>query len=250
IAVAPSYHRHNFIDQEYSKLNFELFHFFILEERGDFYFVLKKGEDSSEFKKCLIPYQSFEAQTFEDVSPPPDMLIVWLSVCTKEEQEGFWKVRRKILLCHPKMKEMIADKNSIQYGSGKTKLCAEIAFQRKLQKPILFLWLPTPSTWNVYRWNDDKKPVIGRLRIWTNGQTISHVGHVPKGFGKMKTREEWEQMPPSKKPHRMFMGFSSQSHTPVEIKRYLQTDHRTEERDFWDVLSGLTIDRWLAKVQS
>ena len=38
-------------------------------------------------------------------------------------------------------------------------------------------------------------PIIGRLRIWTNGMTISHVGHIPDGFGKMKTLQEWEQVP-------------------------------------------------------
>ena len=45
-----------------------------------------------------------------------------------------------------------------------------------------------------------KKEMIGRLRIWTNEKGISHVGHVPKGFGRMKLESEWEKIPLSKRP--------------------------------------------------
>ena len=197
IAIAPSYHRHNLIDKDYSQLKFEFFQFSIMKDEKDFYFILQEQGKDSNLNRYLIPYQPIETSVIEGIPEPPELLIKWLGGCTKEEQEGFLKVRSKFLGCNPRMKEFV-DKKGIQYGSGKTKLCAEICFQQKLQKPVLFLWLPTPST---HLW--DKKPMVGRLRVWTNGQTISHVGYIPEGFGKMKTSLEWEQIPPMKRPPMM-----------------------------------------------
>jgi RecB family endonuclease NucS len=244
IAIAPSYHRHNLIDKKYSHLSFELLEFSIINEEEDFHFLLQELGQNFNSKKHLIPYQPIETLSSEGIPEPPDLLIKWLGGCTKEEQEGFLKVRSKILACNRRMKETV-DKRSIQYGSGKTKLCAEICFQQKPQKPVLFLWLPTPSTY-IYTWRDSTKPNVGRLRVWTNGQTISHVGHIPEGFGKMKTRLEWEQIPPEKRPH-MRENASSKSCTPVEIEGYLRCLDSPEKPDFWDVLSALAIQKWLEK---
>jgi RecB family endonuclease NucS len=239
IAIAPSYHRHNLIDGEYSQLNFELLQFSIIRDEEGFHFLLQELGQDFNHKKHLIPYQPIETYVIEGVPEPPELLIKWLGGCTKEEQEGFLKVRSRVLACNRRMKEIV-DKRSIQYGSGKTKLCAEICFQQKLQKPVLFLWLPTPNT---YLWRDSKKPMVGRLRVWTNGQTISHVGHIPEGFGKMRTRLEWEQIPPEKRPHLM-ESLSSKSRTPVEVEGYLGS---LEKPDFWDSLSALAIEKWLDK---
>ncbi len=244
IAIAPSYHRHNLIDEMYSQLNFELLQFSIVKDEEGFHFLLKGLGQDFDLKKHLIPYQPIETSAVEGIQEPPELLIKWLGSCTKEEQEGFLKVRSKVLACNQRMKEIIIGKKTIQYGSGKTKLCAEICFQQKSQKPVLFLWLPTPNT---YLWCDSRKPLIGRLRIWTNGQTISHVGHIPVGFGKMKTRLEWEQIPVEKRPRSMFESLTSKSLTPVEIEGYLSCRDSSEKPDFWDVLSALTIEKWLEK---
>ncbi len=243
IAIAPSYHRHNLIDQECSRLNFELLQFSIVEDEESFHFLLQELGQYLDFKKHLIPYQPIETSITEGISEPPELLIKWLGGCTKEEQEGFLKVRNKVLACNRRMKEIV-DKKAIQYGSGKTKLCAEICFQPKSQKPVLFLWLPTPNT---YLYRDSKKPIIGRLRLWTNGQTISHVGHIPEGFGRMKTMGEWEQIPREKRPHIM-SSLLSKSLTPVEIEAYLRCRDSVEKLDFWDVLSELAVEKWLEKV--
>ena len=242
IAIAPSYHRHNLIDREYSQLDFELLQFSIIRDEESFHFLLQElGQDSNQ-KKHLIPYQPIEKLAMEGIPEPPELLIKWLGGCTKEEQEGFLNVRSRVLACNRRMKEIV-DKRAIQYGSGKTKLCAEICFQQKLQKPVLFLWLPTPNT---YLWRDSKKPMVGRLRVWTNGQTISHVGHIPEGFGKMRTKLEWEQIPPEKRPH-MMESSSSKSRTPVEVEGYLGCRGSLEKPDFWDSLSALAIEKWLEK---
>ena len=243
IAIAPSYHRHNLIDRDYSKLNFELFQFSIIGDEKGFHFLLQKTGQDLIHKKHLIPYQPIEIPVVEGISEAPELLIKWLGGCTKEEQEGFLTVRSKILACNQRMKEIV-DKRSIKYGSGKTKLCAEICFQQKSQKPILFLWLPTPSTWHT--WRNSSKPMVGRLRVWTNGQTISHVGHVPKGFGKMRTMSEWQQISPEKRPH-MVQNSSSRSRTPVKVEGYLGYQSSSEKPNFWDTLSTLAIEKWLEK---
>lgn len=243
IGVTPAYHRHNLIDAEYSRLDFELLQFLIVEDSENFYFKLQDREQKYIARSCQISYQPIKQfQVKEDIPEPPDQLIQWLGGCTKEEQEGFLKIRSKILSCSPRMKEMV-EKRVIQYGSGKTRLCAEICFQTRMQKPILFLWLPTPSS---YRLTRPKKFMIGRLRIWTNGQTISHVGHVPERFGKMKTKAEWEQVPLEKRRY-LKDNLSSRSHFPCEVEGYLECRNSSEMPDFWEALSDLAIKKWLEK---
>lgn len=242
IAIAPSYHRHNLIDKSYSHLDFELFQFSIVQEDENFYFLTRQLDSDSYPKKHLISYQPIENFNGEDIPEPPELLIKWLGGCTKEEQEGFLKIRSKFLACSSRMKEIV-DKKLIQYGSGKTKLCAEICFSQKLHKPVLFLWLPTPNTYM----SSNLTIRIGRLRTWTDGQTISHVGHVPVGFGKMKTMEEWEQIPIEKRPH-LWGSLSSKSRTPVEVEGYLRCIYSPEKPDFWDTLSNLAVEKWLERL--
>ncbi|HEY9909031.1 MAG TPA: hypothetical protein V6D18_15660 [Thermosynechococcaceae cyanobacterium] len=247
VAISPSYHRHNLIDRKYNQLNFELLQFWVSENEGNFEIVLSSVDQESVQKKHPIPYQSIETSSVEGVSDPPELLLKWLGGCTPEEQEGFLRVRSRILACHPRMKEIV-DKRLIQYGSGQTKLCVELRYQQKSQKPILFLWLPTPNTYKRSR-QLLQKPTVGRLRVWTNGQTISHVGHVPEGWGRMETREEWKQTPPEKRPY-MMESLSSKSRTPVEIEGYLSCQGSEQKPSFWDTLSDLTIERWLEKIRN
>ena len=242
IGIAPSYHRHNLIDSKYSRLDFELFHFSITKDEEGFQFSLQELGQEFVQKKYLIPYKPIESLGIDSIPETPELLVKWLGGCTKEEQEGFLRVRSKILTFNRRMKEMV-DKRLIQYGSGKTRLCAEIYFQQKSQKPILFLWLPTPST---YLLRGSRKLIVGRLRVWTNGLTISHVGHVTEGIGKMRTKQEWEQIPPEKRPP-MFHSLSSKSRTPVEVERYLGCWNSAEKPDFWDALSTLAIEKWLER---
>lgn len=242
ISLAPSYHANNLVDKSYSQLKFELFLFSISRDENNFFFDLSDISQGELSERFLIPCQILEDLIKEDVGEPPELFIKWLGGCTLDEQRSFLTMRRKLLGCSPRMKEMI-DRRSIQYGSGKTRLCAEILFKQKTQKPVLFLWLPTPNT---FTWGEKRKITIGRLRTWTDGQTISHVGHVPKGFGKMKTEEEWEQVPFEKRP-RMVANFSSKSRTPVKTEMYLKTTG-FEDRDlFWDALTNLAIEKWLEK---
>jgi RecB family endonuclease NucS len=241
ISIAPIYHRHNLIDRKYNRLNIDFFMFSIVSDNEEFYLSLQDFEQDSIYKKHPIPYQPIEKFLLEGVSEPPELLIKWLGACTKEEQEGFLKVRSRMLSCNQGIKEFV-NKKTIHYGVGKSKLCAEICLQHKTQIPILFLWLPTPST---YLWRS--KRTRGRLRIWTDGQRISHVGHVPDGFGKMRTKHEWEQVPPELHPRNFTMGLTSHSQTPLEISIYLKYHNDSEKADFWDTLSTLAIEQLLKK---
>jgi RecB family endonuclease NucS len=245
ISIAPSYHKHNLIDQKHSRLDFEFFQFSIINDNQGHHFLLEELGKTDKNKKCFIPYRSIETPISKNIPELPELLIEWLTNCTSEEQAGFIRIRNIILDCHPKLSEIVNKKN-IQYGSGKTKLCAEICFHQKSQKPILFLWLPIPSAGYV---NFDKpKPLIGRLRIWTDGQQISHVGHIPDGFGKMKTTSEWEKIPLEKRPYKSSgFSFTSQSLVPVSIKGYIRYQDAEEATNFWDVLSILATKIWLEK---
>jgi RecB family endonuclease NucS len=253
IALAPSYHRHNLIDTNYSVLKFNLLTFSITNEANNFKFVLQDLLRET-VRKILLPYQVVEIPIVENIPEPPQVLIEWLGGCSLEEQNGFLKVRSKILGCSPKMKETV-DKKTIQYGSGKTKLCAEICFQQASQKPILFLWLPTPNTLNRQVYKEDtneiayiKKPIIGRLRLWTNEQGISHLGHIAEGFGKMKLLSEWSRQSPSKLPKCLHEGQSHKSHTPVGIEVYMRSSKDSDRLDYWDFLSNLAVEKWFEKL--
>ncbi|MGB2926146.1 MAG: hypothetical protein WBB82_12670, partial [Limnothrix sp.] len=119
-------------------------------------------------------------ETVEGVADPPQKLLTWLGNCTPEEQRGFLMVRSKILSCNPKMKEIL-QRNHILYQRTKTKICAEIRFHRKSQKPILFLQLPTYLA-DQYGQVNHKKPFFRRWRMYTDGRNIIAKGIVKEGF--------------------------------------------------------------------
>ncbi|OZH51512.1 hypothetical protein AFK68_30540, partial [Hydrocoleum sp. CS-953] len=54
VAIAPSFHRHNFIDLKYSKLNLEFWLFEIVQEGNQIYFYLK-NIDGQILVKLKIP---------------------------------------------------------------------------------------------------------------------------------------------------------------------------------------------------
>ncbi|MHC5831069.1 MAG: recombinase RecB, partial [Nostoc sp.] len=106
----------------------------------------------------------YQELNFSSLSPnipqAPQLLLDWLGACTKEEQQAIIGMREKILSFDGRIKEEIEGRNTIRYGRGKAKLITELCFQRKTNKPVLFLWLPTPSSYLFGR-----KELIGRLRL-------------------------------------------------------------------------------------
>jgi RecB family endonuclease NucS len=244
IAITPEYHRHNLIDREHSRLNFEFFQFSITSSNLSFDLILEELGQEGIQKKCSIPYQPLEILAPENIPDIPEVLISWLGSCNKEEQDIFLKVRNLILTSHEKIGEII-DKKIIQYGSNKSKLCAEICYESKIGKPILFLWLPLPSVCGVNL--EQEIPKFGRMRIWIDGSRISHLAHIPKGFGHMKTWDEWELIPREKRPKNIHWSYSSESYIPVHIENYLRTKGNLEELDICNYLTTLVIQYLLAR---
>lgn len=239
LAIAPNYHRHNQIDRQYNTLQFELWQFHLSEQESQVRFHLTHLDSQTHHQLFIPSHLTDTKPNFADVPMPPEQLRSWLGGCTEAEQAGILGLRAKLLSSSDRIQEAI-DGNWIRYGSGKTKRCCEIYFQRQQQRPILFLWLPTPST----RILTSNRVVIGRLRVWLDGTTISHVGHVAEGLGKMKLEAEWSQIPRDKRPKRLRYSWGHNSHTPVKIVPYLDCREQVPQPDYWEVLAEMAIASW------
>ncbi|OKH38962.1 hypothetical protein NIES2119_07415 [[Phormidium ambiguum] IAM M-71] len=178
IAVAPSFHRDNFTDRKYHHLSIEFWQFMVLAESEKFYLQLKNMENE-QVTKLEIPFQ--EKETNDDIPEPPRAFLKLLLNCNELEKQEILNIRRKILSFDRRMQE-IASTGNIKYGKGE-KLCAELRFDSKTNQPVLFLWLHLIS----------QRPSCARAKIWTDWKTISHIGYVKEGLGRVKTLEEWKK---------------------------------------------------------
>lgn len=238
IAAAPLFHRHNLIDCKYNLLTIDLLQIQVFKDNQQFQLCL---QDISTNQTWSIPisYQELNfSSTKHDISETPQLLLDWLGACSAEEQQAILKLREKILSFDERIKEQIEGRNTIRYGKGKSKPVAEFCYQRASHKPVVFLWLPTPtSCWF------GQKEVIGRLRLWIDGETVTDIGHVPEGFGRMRLQIEWDAMPREKRPKNMFHSGSYKSFTPVPIPQGYNNVSNTLES-----LSDLALTKWLARI--
>lgn len=245
IAIAPTFHRHNYIDRQYSRLAFEFIQARVTQS-DQFYLELHREDTATEVVKAALPFQEVElAQQSTDLPEVPEPLMRWLGACSAADQQAILKARQQILSFHPRMQEMV-NKTSIQYGTGKTKLCAEICFRRSQQQPVLFLWLPLPNCWR----SRNRPERIGRLRLWITDGIVTHVGHVPEGFGKMRLEEEWHALPRSKWPRKnLTWSLSANSLTPVQARRFYQSDIEPSQGDIQlNEFVSVTLQKWLEKL--
>lgn len=246
IAVAPSFHRHNRIDQEFSQLEIEFVRFAVTKETDQFFLNLFEGP-ATEPRKVRIPYLELDLPaTPIDVPPPPSQLLEWLGACTKDEQEGFLRVRTRILSFHPKIQETV-EKKSIFYGSGKTRMVAEISFERRTQRPILFLWLPLENSrlWGSREYFPglNRKIPVGRHRIWTNGVRICHLDHIAEGFGD-KHHLAWD--PINIRRDIRERGRSS-IYQAIDVDRYFKCRHQQIPQLWGEYIGGAkrqALPRW------
>lgn len=243
IAIAPTFHRHNHIDKKYNRLPIEFIQTAISQDSDTFSLKIE-SLDKQETQTVQIPYQEVKpGLELQDEPDIPEQLIRWLGSCLPQKQEGFRKIRSYILGYHERMRESV-DKKSIQYGTGKTKLCAEFYFDSKNQVPIFFLWLPLPS--------NRKAISIGRLRVWTDGILVSDVGHVPEGLGKMRLEEEWKEIPKEKWPRKSLLNnMSHKSHIPVYSRGYLRMitgETELKELPSLETFVEIALRKWLEKL--
>lgn len=245
IAIAPSFHRHNYIDRQYSRLSFE----FIaakVKKAEQFYLELTPDDTDSLIAKAALPYQEPEiGNQYEDVTEAPDLLLEWLGSCSADEQQAFLRTRAQVLRFDSRIREIVGSK-SIQYGTGKTKLCAEICLSKRLQRPVLFLWLTLPTSWKA----SGKAERVGRLRLWLQDGELTHVGHVVKGLGKMRLEEEWKAIPKDQWPRRALVyNLSHRSHTPVPITGYARLALGIESSpDYLEACVSTALQKWLEKL--
>lgn len=236
IAIAPSFHRHNLIDRKYNQLNIELLQCAVIRNNQNF--VLQLIDiDSNNTYSISISYQELKIGKSSNIPAPPQILLDWLGNCTGEEQQAILKLREKVLDFDERIKEEIEGKNAIRYGRGKTKPLVEIYYQKSKSKPIIFLWLPTPTSW--------RKEVIGRIRLWLDGSVVTHVGHVPEGMGKMKLESEWKAMPQDKRPGNYYHNKYSAIHAGI-YNKFLQQEFQSAV--FLESLVDLALSKWLARI--
>lgn len=245
IAIAPSFHRHNYIDRQYSRLSFEFIEAKV-QKSEQFYLELTSDKTKNLTAKAVLPYTEPEiGNQYEDLAETPDLLLEWLGSCSAAEQQAFFKTRAQILRFDPRIQEVVSAK-SIQYGTGKTKLCAEICFSKRFQRPVLFLWLTLPTSWKA----SGKAERAGRLRVWLHDGKMTHVGHVVTGLGKMRLEKEWQAIPKAQWPRRsLIYNLSHRSNVPVEVAGYSRIALGIESSaDYLETCVSIALQKWLEKL--
>ncbi|OUL34499.1 hypothetical protein BV372_13945 [Nostoc sp. T09] len=170
IAICPSFHRHNLIDKKYSKLKFNLFTFCIKYQSNEFYFNLSHVHQQLKTNIARINYQevNLQNQVNDNIPDPPRLLLDWLGSLTNTEIENLTKIRHQILSFDCRLEEIVLNKSIIyasKYGKEKIRQCAELCFERKAKKIILFLWLIIPNRQNK---------TIARMQIDTAQEYLTY----------------------------------------------------------------------------
>ncbi|MBN3961793.1 endonuclease NucS domain-containing protein [Nostoc sp. NMS8] len=241
LAIAPSFHRHNLIDRKHTKLIVDFLQVTVAQINQNFHLQLQ-DTDTNQNWSIPITYQELDiSSTSSNIPDPPQLLLDWLGACTGEEQQAILKLREKVLGFDGRIKEEIEGKNTIRYGRGKAKPVAELCYQRKINKPVIFLWLPTPSSLLFTQ----RRQVIGRIRLWMDGSVVTHVGHIPEGFGRMRLQSEWDAMPREKRPRNLYWSLSYKSFSPVVINTYKEL---IANPDSLESLADLALGKWLARI--
>lgn len=158
MAIAPTFHSHNLIDQTYSRLHFELWTFQVIAEGESLTLELTTGEEQT--TRIAVPdaIRPFMVAIGEDAplpmpipAQPPKSLQRLMEVLSPEQRTYLLRLRERILSFDERMIE-IGRTTTTQYGLRKgetdiykTKLCAEIiSYYMGGDYPRLMLWLPHP----------------------------------------------------------------------------------------------------------
>ncbi|MEH2348132.1 MAG: endonuclease NucS domain-containing protein [Nostoc sp.] len=186
LAICPSFHRHNLIDEKHSRLNFNLFTFFIAYENDEFYFHLSHIHNKLERKIIKINYQEviLQNQENDNIPEPPRLLLDWLGSLTNTEIENFTRIRHQILSFDHRLEEQIVNKSIIyasKYGKDKMRQCAELCFDKKSKEILLFLWLIIPKRQNK---------TIVRMQIDTMDEYLTYWRYIPLKQGSIS----WDQL--------------------------------------------------------
>jgi len=118
IAIAPTFHRHNYIDRQYSRLTFEFIQVKVTQS-DQFYLELHREDPDEEVIKAALPFQEIELdQSLTDLPTVPEQLLRWLGACSAADQQAILTARQQILSFHP-ICEKLSSKLKSQVGFGK-----------------------------------------------------------------------------------------------------------------------------------
>ncbi len=178
IAIAPDFHRHNFIDRHYNKLEFEFVRFSIIEQIDKFYLKLHlPGRDEITIEAPILFDETDLSESQRDrknqIELPPRVLVNFLDKFSLTKKTEILRLREKMLVSDRRIKE-IKDSSGIFYGRGKTKPCCHLKFRRATNPDSTdvlkcYLWLPL--TKNLLRSN--KASGIGRISLYCGSDFLN-----------------------------------------------------------------------------
>lgn len=160
ITIAPTFHLHNRIDREYSRLNIELWSFDILSQADGYCFELGQLDEpqfqrltiSAPFSQLLIRAGEAVPEPLSTPSNPPTSLQKLMEPLSSEQQAYILKIRDSILRFDDRLSEVgktTTTRYGLKRGNGdipKNKLCAEFSPALKgIYRPRLLLVLPYPK---------------------------------------------------------------------------------------------------------
>jgi RecB family endonuclease NucS len=184
IGIAPIFHRHNFIDRKYIKLEIDFLNFSLDRSRDGLFWLSIESMNKQQIGKVKIPYEEI-CLSRVDLPPPPSWLVNFLGGVEPMTRSAIINIREKILSFDRRIEE-IEGKNNIIYGNlGKGRQCAELLLDRKNNQLVLFLWLPFQERENGF--------AVGRHRVWTDWQQVTALANVVEGLGDKKTLQEWRE---------------------------------------------------------
>jgi Endonuclease NucS len=162
VALAPQFHSHNLIDQQYHRLSLELWTFRVLQDQGEFYFEWRSQTSDlahrspilSHFHHYLIEKQTLMSEapvTLQNTCPPKSLQKLMEGLPELDQRNTLLAVRDRILTFDQRMAE-VGRTTTTSYGLRKGKdelfkgkLCAEFVSRRLSYVPRLMLYLPYPK---------------------------------------------------------------------------------------------------------
>jgi Endonuclease NucS len=188
IAIAPSFHRHNWIDRKHHKLSFEFYTFKVIQNHEGFYLQLLEQPDGDKTLQIKLPIAG-EPEAKKQVNTPPSRVFKdILARCSEQEVRGITQLRESLLSVN-RMEE-IPKSGKVLFGRG-TRISAEVRYIDKRQCAALFLWLPevsvTRPTSNAPADAKEVENYIYRVRscvrmaVLTDWQSISDIVVLKRG---------------------------------------------------------------------
>jgi hypothetical protein len=178
IAIAPSFHRHNYIDQKYNKLNIEFLTFQLALESGNLFFEIHQFQERLSSIKIPLPEHLLNSEVahspnLQRIPAPPKALTKILDEHFEEQKSNILAIRDRILSFDERIGE-ISTRVVQRYGLKKnakdiyrSKLCTEFysqSFKNDFYSFKISLWLPYANERYIRR-GKYEKTVIKALLI-------------------------------------------------------------------------------------